>query len=313
MARLITVGAGGGEISWHAALKDLKADDVLLLEPGFYELPQGTTLADVTVKGTGSLPEDTTILGYINVDQGSQFVNLENLCINTNDDANSLFVPSAANTYLTLRNCVVKGFGGDTAAIAANGKVTLELFSTMVINGSVSLFEGADFRLEMNDSSIENVSDEFGALALEGHGTAIINNSRVHGSIDTFNKSNAELDLNNSVVDSLLLQGQVWLNMLNSTVLSADDTCLYVTDETWINIVGSVVSGGVYLDKGPRAIIQNSQLDRLVAVGEAKITMMNSIIVNHADFQDSATCSAHRVTFNGGSEYRYFLALSDQA
>lgn len=313
MSRLVKVGAGGGEISWHEALNDLRADDVLLLEPGFYELPAGILLSDITLKGTGSLPEDTTILGYINVASDSQFVNLENICINTNDDSNSLFVPAEANTYLTLRNCVVKGCGGDTAAIAVNGKVTLELYSTVVMNGSVSVYADADFRLEMNDSMIKHVSEDFGALALEGHGTAIINNSQICGSIDTFTKTNAELDLNNSIADSVLLQGQVWLNMLNSRLLSEDDTCIYITEKTWVNIVGSIFKGGVYLDKEPHVIIQNSQLNRLIAVNEAKITVTNSVILNHTDFQDNAKCTARRVTFNGGIEYQYFLALSDHA
>ncbi|BDR60074.1 hypothetical protein [Lactobacillus xylocopicola] len=313
MARLIKVGAGGGEINWHDALKDMQADDVLFLEPGFYELPQGRYLADITIKGTGNLPEDTTILGSVNVDAGSQFVNLENLCINTNEDANSLFVPTEANTYLTLRNCVVKGFGGDTAAIAANGKITLELFSTMILNGSVSLFANANFRLEMNDSAIDNISEQFGALAIEGHGTAIINNSRINGSIDTFKKCNAEVNLNNAVVNSLLVQGQVWLNMLNSKVLLADDASTYITDEAWVNIVGSDFKGGVYLDKQPHVIIQNSQINRLIAVERTKLTMANAVIENHADFQNEAECDARRVTFNGGNEYQYFLALSDRA
>lgn len=313
MSRLVKVGAGGSEIGWHEALKDLRADDVLLLEPGFYELPQDTLFSDITVKGTGSLPEDTTILGDVNIAADSQFVNLENLCINTNTDSNSLFVPAEANTYLTLRNCIIKGYGNDTAAIAANGKVTLELYSTMILNGSLSIFANADFRLEMNDSSIEHVSEEFGTLALEGHGTAIINNSRIHGSIDTFTKTNAEIDLNNSVTNSMLLQGEVWLNMLNSKVVSDDDTSMYITDKVWANIIGSDFNGGIYLDKTPHVIIQNSQLNRMIAVNDTEITMINSIVVNHADFQDKAKCSARRVTFNGGAEYQYFLALGDQA
>ncbi len=313
MSRLVRVGAGGKEISWHAALKDLRADDVLLLEPGFYELPTGIYLSDITIKGTGNLPEDTTILGYVNVDAGSQFINLENLCINTVDDANSLFLPAEANAFLSLRNCIVKGFGNDTAVIAANGKVTLELYSTVIMNGSVSLFADANFRLEMNDSTIKNVTKDIGALALEGHGTAIVNNSRIHGSIDTFAKSNVELDVNNSQVDSLLLQGQVWLNMLNSTVLSQEDTGMFVTDEAWVNIIGSEAKGGIYFEKKPHAIIQNSRLNRLIATGEAQLTLNNSVIVNHADFQDKVDCNSRRVTFNGGNEFEYFLALSDHA
>lgn len=313
MSRLVSVGAGGGEISWHEALKDLRADDVLLLEPGFYELPAQTLFANITIKGTGSIPEDTTILGSVNLAADSQFVNLENLCINTNDDSNSLFVPAEANTYLTLRNCLIKGYGTDTAAIAANGKVTLELYSTIVSNGSISIYANSDFRLEMNDSIIEHVAEEFGALALEGHGTAIINNSKIVGSIDTFSKTNAEINLNNSVADALLLQGQVWLNMLNSRLLSEDDSCLYITDKTWVNIIGCQFNGGIYLNQKPHIIVQNSQIDRLIAVNEAEITLSNSLILNHADFQDQVKCVARRTTFNGGNDYQYFLALSDHA
>lgn len=313
MSRLVKVGAGGSEISWHKALNDLRADDVLLLEPGFYELPAKISLSDITIKGTGSLPEDTTILGYINVDSGSQFVNLENLAVNTNNEANSLFIPAEANTFLSLRNCIIKGFGQDTAAIAINGKVTLELYSTIVQNGSVSLFENSNFRLEMNDSTIINVSENLGALALEGHGTAIMNNSRIHGSIDTFSKSNVELNINNSVIDAMLLQGQVWLNMLNSKLLSEEDTGMYITDETWINIISSEFKGGIYFDRNPHVILQNSILNRLIATGNAEINLNNTVITTHADFQDNVICSARRVTFNGDNEYEYFLALSDHA
>lgn len=313
MSRLVSIGAGGGEVSWHDALKDLRADDVLLLEPGFYELPKGTVFANITLKGTGGLPEDTTILGSIDIAIDSQFVNLENLCVNTNTDSNSLFIPPEANTYLTLRNCLIKGCGTDTAAVAVNGKVTVELYSIVVLNGSVSIYADADFRLEMNDSTIEYVAEDFGALALEGHGTAIINNSKIVGSIDTFTKSNAELDFNNSVADSMLLQGQVWLNMLNSNLLSEDDSCMYITEETWINIVGSYFNGGIYIDQKPHVIIQSSQISRLIAVNDAAITITNSVIVNHADFQDNVKCTARRTTFNGGAEYQYFLALSDHA
>ena len=313
MSRLVRVGAGGKEISWHNALNDLRADDVLLLEPGFYEIPAGIFLSDITIKGTGNLPEDTTILGYLNVDAGSQFVNLENLCVNTVNDANSLFIPAEANTFLSLRNCIVKGFGGDTATIAANGKVTLELFSTVIMNGSVSLFADSNFRLEMNDSTIKNVVRDIGALALEGQGTAIINNSRIHGSIDTFKKSNVELDINNTVVSSLLIQGQAWVNMLNSKLLSQEDTGMFITEETWINIIGSEFKGGFYCEKSSHIIIQNSRINRLIATGEAKITLNNSVIANHADFQNEVECNSRRVTFNGGNEYEYFLALSDQA
>ncbi|RVU70524.1 MULTISPECIES: hypothetical protein [Lactobacillus] len=313
MARIIRVGAGGSEIGWHEALKDLQADDVILLEPGYYELPQGLKLTDVTVKGMGASPEDTTILGYLTVSEDSHFVNLENLCINTNTDHNSLFVPTETDGYLSLRNCSIKGAGTDTAAIAANGKVTLELYSTQVTNGSVSMFANADFRLEMNDSVIDYPSEEYCALALEGKGTAIINNSHIHGSTNTFTKTNAEVDINNSSLDYMILHGQTWLNMLNSTVKSFDDAALYISDDCWVNIVNSRFNGGIYFDQKARAILQNCTLDRLIAINEARITMTGCQVLSHADFQDQVEADATRVSFNGNGDYEYFLALNGKA
>lgn len=313
MPRIIRVGGSSSETSWHEALKDLRADDVLMLGPGFYHLPQGMTLTDITIKGTGSVPEDTTIDGYLSVSRDSRYVTLENLCINTRTDNNSLFVPVETDGYLTLRNCYIKGTGTDTAAIAVNGKVTVELYSTKIINGSVSMYENADFRLEMNDAEIDYSSDKYCALALEGHGTAIINNSRIHGSINTFAKTNAELDLNNSTADYVLLHGQTWMNMLNSTINSTNDSCLYLSDDCWSNIVNSKFNGGIYIDKQTRTIIQNSTINRMVVVDEAKVTMNNSVVLAHSDFQDKSDCEATRVTFMGNMNYEYFLALSGTA
>lgn len=313
MARIVKVGAGGGEIGWHDALKDLRADDVLLLKPGFYELPQGLSLTDITIKGTGTSPDDTTILGYLSVNADSRYVTIENLCINTNTDNNSLFVPGEADGYLTLRNCVIKAFNSDTAAIAANGKITLELYSTKVLNGSVSMFADANFRLEMNDSLIDYPSDEYCALALDGQGTAIINNSRIHGSTNSFLKSNLELNINNSQLDYILLHGQTWMNMLNSMVLSKDDSCLYLSDDCWCNLMNSSFKGGVYVDQETHTIMQNCVLDRLIAVGDAKLNMTSCQVASHADFQDNVVSDATRVSFSGSLEYQYFLALSSNA
>lgn len=313
MARIIRVGGSSSSVSWHEVLKDLRADDVLMLGPGYYYLPQGITLTDITIKGTGSLPEDTTIYGYISVSEDSRYVTLENLCIDTTTEHNSLSVPVGVDGYLTLRNCFIKGTGTDTAAIAVNGKITLELYSTKIVNGSVSMYDHANFRLEMNDSEIDYFSDKYCALAIEGEGTAIVNNSKIHGSINTFAKTNAELDLNNSEVDYVLLHGQTWMNMLNSKVKSASDSCFYLSDDCWSNIMNSTFLGGVYIDKKTRTIIQNSTINRMRVVDEAKVTMNNAVILAHADFQDQAKCDATRVTFTGNMNYEYFLALSGEA
>lgn len=312
MVRIVKVGSGYG-VTWREALKDLRADDMLFLEPGFYELPQGITLADVTIKGTGSSPEDTTILGYMAVSEDSRYVTLENLCINTNSDHNSLYVPVGSDTYLTLRNCLVKGVGTDTAAIAANGKVTLELYSTRVINGSLSMFAQSDYRIEMNDSLVDYESEEYCAFALDGKGTAIVNNSRVKGSLNTFASTNIELNLNNCMLDYVLLHGQTWVNMLNTKIISQDDSCFYLSDDCWASVNSSSFAGGVYIDKKARAIIQSSNINRLIGVNESQITLISSQITAHADFQNHCQVQATRTSFSGDLDFQYYLALSDKA
>ena len=313
MVRIVRVGARSGKTNWHEALKDLRADDMLFLEPGFYDLPQGITLTDITIKGTGSSPEDTTIMGYVSVSEDSRYVTLENLCINTNTEHNSVFVPTNADSYLTLRNCVIKGTGTDTAAVAANGKVTLELYSTTIMNGSLSMFAASDFKLEMNDSVVNYKSDQYCAFALEGKGTAIVNNSTIHGSTNTFHTTNIEFNANNSTFDYLLLNGQTWINMLKCRVLSKEDSCFYLSENCWGNISGSTFAGGVYIDKQAKAIIQNCEINRLIAVNNADVSIISSQIAAHADFQDSTKTYASRVSFSGNMQYEYYLAVSGQA
>ena len=45
----------------------------------------------------------------------------------------------------------------------------------------------------------------------------------------------------------------------------------------------------------------------------AKVTLNNSTIISHADFQDKATADATRVAFSGRDDFEYFLALNGQA
>ena len=313
MARLIKVGTRGGEVEWKKALKDVRADDVLLLEPGFYQLDQGLNVADITIKGMGNNPEDTVIEGYFSLGGDCRFFNLENIAVRTKTNHNAFFIEQSADTYLTLRNAVIESGIDNTAAIAGNGKCTIELFSVKILGASISLFKNSSFRLTMNDCYIDYPSTRYAAIGIQGKGTAIISNSIIKGNLSTYFDSNSEVDLNNSQVNTLLIHGQTWMNLLNTQVTGKDDGSFYVSDESWINVVNCSFAGGVYFDKKARAIIQNSQMDRLIGCNEAKLTLSNTQINSHADFQDEATCNATRVAFSGGKEFEYFLALNAKA
>ena len=313
MARLIKVGTGGDEIEWKDALKSVRADDVLLLEPGYYEVQPGLEVSDLTIKGTGSSPEDTIIEGYFTLGEDCSFFTLENLCINTKSKNNSIFVQTTADTYLTLRNTVIYGNHDNLAGIAVNGKCTMELFSVKIIGASLSLFENSNFHVTMNDSLIDYPSEKFAAIGVQGKGTIIISNSKISGSISTYPNSNSELDINNSTTNKLLVHGSTWMNLLNSHILDQGDTAMYLSDDSWSSIIRCNFEGGVFIDKKTKTIMQNCRINRIIVCDQAKITLSNCNIINHADFQDNVKADVTRTVFSGNNNFQYFLALNKQA
>lgn len=313
MTRLVKVSARGDGIDWKSAIKNLKPDDVLLLAPGFYELDQGLEVNNITIKGTGSTPDETKISGFFVLESNCSFFTLENVSLQTKSAHNSIYVEEDADTYLTLRNTYLYGDDNDMAAIAVNGKCTLELFSSKIFNSSLSLFSQADFRLTMSDSLIDYDSKNYAALGIQGKGTAIISNSIIRGNLSTYPNSNSEVDLNNTSIFYGLIHGQTWVNMLNSIVEKDDDSSFYISDDSWVNILQSEFKGGMFLDKDTHTLIQNSKIDRLIACDDAKVTLNNSSVISHADFQDNVVADATRVSFSGKDEFEYFLALNGHA
>lgn len=313
MARVITVGTSADEASWPAALHDLRADDVLLLEPGFYDLPHGLDVANVTIKGLGTLPEETTIGGYFQLGEDCHFFNLENVSVTTNTGHNSFFIAEDANTYLSLRNVVVRAGTDDVAAIAAKGQCTIELYSCKILGGSISVFAEANFRLTIDDSLLDYRHDQYAALGLQGSGTAILTRTKVAGVLTTYPQADCELDLNNSEVEAAVLQGKVWGNLFNSKFTDTSDASFCGSDDAWLNIVNCSFAGGVLLDKDSHNLLQNTQLPRLLACNQALITMTNCQISQHLDLQDQVKADLLRCRLMGTPEFEYFIALANKA
>lgn len=313
MTKIVRIGASGNKVEWKDALKEIQPDDMLLLEPGYYKLEPGMNVTDITIKGTGANPEDTIIDGYFILNSNCSFFTLENVCIETPTDNNSLFVDSSADTYLTLRNVIIHGNTNDNAAIAINGKCTLELFSVTVLGASISMFESADFRITMTNTLLDYPSPNYSALGIQGKGTVIISNSIIKGSISTYQKSNCELDVDKSEINLCLIHGSTWMNILNSKIKNSDDASFYISDESWVNIIDCQINGGMFLDKKTRTIIQNTKINRLISCNDSKLTLNNCVISSHADFQDNSSCDASRTAFSGSKEFEFFLALNKNA
>lgn len=313
LPRIIRVGQNKGEKQWSQVVENMRNDDFILLSPGYYEIPEGAKFANVTIKGTGGVPEDTTLSGHITLDEYTSFLNLDNLCIKTNTDHNALFIPPAADTYLSLRRCLVVATDSNVAAMAFNGKCTVELYSTTVRNGSVSFFETADFRLEMSNSTLDYDSKDYSALALEGHGTAVVNDSKVTGNISTFKKANVELDINNSDVGLLLLHGKTWLNLLESKISGKGRVVLYATDRCWLNIIDTIIYNGSYFDRNTKVFASNTDFYQLDMANSAKMYADNIVFNYQANLQDKAFIDAKMCKFMGTFYVDDYIALSDKA
>lgn len=309
MTRFVKVGTGGGETTWHRAMLDLRPGDVLLLEPGFYALPQGKMLADVTIKGLGASTEDTRITSFFQVDDASSRIVFENICLIPYKDSNTLDIPEGVDSFVIFRNCVLRGTGNKTTTLAISGKATVELIATKILNGTVSFFKTADFRLEMADSVIDYVSEEFGTLSLEGHGTAIINNSKITGTLNTFDYCNVELDIHNSYVGNLNMGGKTWLNMFKGQTGQDNSYSLYARGDCWLNIMDSVFPTSFCLADRARVLLHGSDVYSLQLKDDSQITVTNTLVRASANFEDRTKGDANRVTFYGNGDYQYFFYM----
>lgn len=311
MARIMRISK---DHPWPAILKELLPDDVLLLEPGYYELPaQGFSAVNVTIKGLGALPEDTTLAGFCQLEADCSFFTLENLCIETKTKNNALYISPDANTYLTLRQVVIKAGVADTAAIAASGQCTLEIYDSQIIGGSLSLFPGADYRVTMANSVIRYDSDQYAAIGIQGHGTVILINSKIVGMLATYSQSDCELDINDSRILRLILRGKTWLNLLQTTVTARDDNCFYATENCWLNLVSCHLQGTCYLGGQTRNLIQNTEIERLLAGENALLTLASSRILAVCELHDHTKVNMNRVQLTGKTAFEYFLLLADHA
>ena len=66
--RLIKVSQDPRDLSWEQALDQLEDDDVLMLAPGFYEIPFGQKLKNIVIKGTGTAADMTVLVGTVILD-----------------------------------------------------------------------------------------------------------------------------------------------------------------------------------------------------------------------------------------------------
>lgn len=172
--RLIKVSQDPRDLSWEQALDQLEDDDVLMLAPGFYQIPFGKKLKNIVIKGTGTAPDMTTLVGTVILD--GRYLTLENLAVKTKAIAGALVrVDEGENApYLTLRGCRLEA--ADTA-LMTQGPVWLELYSCQV-KGVIRLVGDEEQHVQISSSEIAATPAAFTG---NGFGLLAISQSQIKG------------------------------------------------------------------------------------------------------------------------------------
>lgn len=172
--RLIKVSQDPRDLSWEQALNQLEDDDVLMLAPGFYEIPFGQKLNNIVIKGTGTAADMTVLVGTVILD--GRYLTLENLAVKTTAIAGALFnVYEGENApYLTLRGCRLEA--ADTA-LMTQGPVWLELYSCQV-KGVIRLVGDEEQHVQISSSEIAATPAAFTG---NGFGLLAISQSQIKG------------------------------------------------------------------------------------------------------------------------------------
>lgn len=172
--RLIKVSQDPRDLSWDQALDQLEDDDVLMLAPGFYEIPFGQKLKNIVIKGTGTAADMTVLVGTVILD--GRYLTLENLAVKTTAIAGALVkVYEGENApYLTLRGCRLEA--PDTALMTL-GPVWLELYSCQV-KGGIRLVGGEEQHVQISSSEIAATPAAFSG---NGFGHLAISQSQIKG------------------------------------------------------------------------------------------------------------------------------------
>lgn len=172
--RLIKVSQDPRDLSWEQALDQLEDDDVLMLAPGFYQIPFGKKLKNIVIKGTGTAPDMTTLVGTVILD--GRYLTLENLAVKTKAIAGVLVrVAEGENApYLTLRGCRLEA--ADTA-LMTQGPVWLELYSCQV-KGVIRLVGDEEQHVQISSSEIAATPAAFTG---NGFGLLAISQSQIKG------------------------------------------------------------------------------------------------------------------------------------
>lgn len=101
MKRAISVGKGFGKKDLHEAITQSQVGDVIVLDPGVYDFPNGYVINNLRMVGNGAKPTDVQLNGYFSTKKGG-VLQLENLIFNCQSPKqNTIYLRPQSSLVLT--------------------------------------------------------------------------------------------------------------------------------------------------------------------------------------------------------------------
>lgn len=258
--RLIKVSQDPRDLSWEQALDQLEDDDVLMLAPGFYEIPFGQKLKNIVIKGTGTAADMTVLVGQVTLD--GRYLTLENLAVTTTAIAGALIRADEGENapYLTLRGCRLEA--PDTALMTL-GPVWLELYSCQ-IKGEIRLVGDEEQHVQISSSEIAATPAAFSG---NGFGHLAISQSQIKGDF--------------VLEESSAYEGHFDQTAFNQVTSLSEGNDLYVTESALsltlkngqADLLNCDLPGTALLEKAKSAAFQNCTFHQFKQVsGSSNLT-----------------------------------------
>lgn len=258
--RLIKVSQDPRDLSWEQALDQLEDDDVLMLAPGFYEIPFGQKLNNIVIKGTGTAADMTVLVGQVTLD--GRYLTLENLAVKTKAIAGALIRVDEGESapYLTLRGCRLEA--PDTALMTL-GPVWLELYSCQ-IKGEIRLVGDEEQHVQISSSEIAATPAAFSG---NGFGHLAISQSQIKGDF--------------VLEESSAYEGHFDQTAFNQVTSLSEGNDLYVTESalaltlknSQADLLNCDLPGTALLEKAKSAAFQNCTFHQFKQVsGSSNLT-----------------------------------------
>lgn len=127
MKRAIQVGKGFMKHTFEEAMSLSRSGDVLVLDPGKYNYPDGIVPSNITMRGNGSKAEDVILNTNIELNSESLFFKLDNLTLTSAvQSENSLYSTHDCNATVEINQSVLKA-KDEYYAINVCGNISLQI------------------------------------------------------------------------------------------------------------------------------------------------------------------------------------------